>query len=86
MAQVCVAREWVLARWRPSLSEVTGSDPGGLALCGHIQGVHFIQKAGQALGSLAAHEEMFSGVFKKNHPSRYEVHVETARLVRRVLS
>ena len=31
MAQVCVAREWILARQRLSLSEVTGADPGGLA-------------------------------------------------------
>lgn len=86
MAQVCVAREWILARRRLSLSEVTGADPGGLALCGQVNGVHFIQKARQALGSLAAHEEMFSGVFEENHPSHCEVHVETARLVRGVLS
>ena len=38
------------------------------------------------LGNLAAHEEMFSGVFEENHPSDCEVHMETARLVRRVLS
>lgn len=53
---------------------------------GQVKGVHFIRKAGQVLGSLAAHEEMFSGVLEENHPSRCEVHVETARLVRRVLS
>lgn len=84
MAQVCVAREWILARWRLSLSD--WADPGGLALCGQVNGVHFIQKAGQVLGNLAAHEEMSSGVFEENHPSHCEVHVETARLVRRALS
>ena len=85
MAQVCVAREWILARWWLSLSEVTGADPGGLALCGQVNGVHFIQKVGQVLGNLAAHKEMSSGVLEENHPSHCEVHVETARLVRRVL-
>ena len=53
---------------------------------GQVKGVHFIRKVGQVLGSLAAHEETFSGVLEENRPSQCKVHVETARPVRRVLS